>query len=117
MITAEGAAWRIRLSMFPIVPLLTSMDRKRANQIERYVLVAVGASLLLLLVVLVRNNAQPTLAQKGIFRLVLMLAAGAFGGALPGLFAADGRQPGSMAKALGFVGLALAARFIARWLF
>ena len=48
------------------------MDRKRANQIERYVLVGTGASLLLLLVVLVLNNAQPSLAQKGMFRLVLM---------------------------------------------
>ena len=93
------------------------MDRKRANQIERYVLVATGASLLLLLVVLVLNNEQPTLAQKRMFRLVLMLSAGAFGGALPGAFAAEGRQPRAMAKAVGVIGLALAARFIARWLF
>jgi len=93
------------------------MDRRRANQIERYVLVATGAGLLLLLAVLVINNPQPARAQKGLFTLVLTLAAGALGGALPGAFAADSHQPGAMAKALGVIGLALAARFMARWLF
>jgi hypothetical protein len=50
------------------------------------------------------------------FRLVLMLAAGAFGGTLPGLLAAKGNEPGATAKALGVIGLALTAGFLGRWL-
>ena len=91
------------------------MDRKRANRIERYVLVAVGAGLLLFLVVLVVNNPHRSLAQKRLFTWVLMLAAGAFGGALPGVVGSKDHPPGPMAKALGVIGLALAARLVARW--
>jgi hypothetical protein len=92
------------------------MDRKRANQIERYVLVAIGAGLRVLLVALVINDPHPTLARKGLWALLLTLAAGAFGGALPGTVVASG-TPSAAAKAASAIGLALAARFISRWLF
>jgi hypothetical protein len=91
------------------------LDRKRANQIERYVLVATGAGLLLLFVALVVNSdPQPSLARKQMFTYVLMLAAGAFGGAMPGAIMADG-TPSAATKAIGVIGLALAVGFMAHW--
>lgn len=91
------------------------MDRKRANQIERYVLVATGAGLLLLFVALVVNDPQPSLARKQMLTHVLMLAAVAFGGALPGAIMAEG-TPSAVAKAIVAIGLAMAVGLIARWL-
>lgn len=91
------------------------MDRHRANQIERYVLFATGAGLLLLRVVLALTVAHPTRVQARMFTIVLMLAAGAFGGALPGAIAAEGTDPSAAAKAIGAIGSALAVALIYRW--